>query len=556
MAIKVPQGDFNVQPTLTRGRATTQVDRDAFGASQIGQAAEGFNKIQNQIQQFAQKEINEMNKIEARNAYYEGIRKKNDLTFGNAGFSKIKGKNALSSIKDYQESYGKELKTIEDSLSNPVQKAMFSEMKGSLASEFNGGMQRHAAQEMRQWETDQFKNGVKILADDTVLNYQDPGKVEKNLFAMGSQIKEYGVRTGKPKEWITQQAKDATSNVYKQVIGRHLQAGNDLKAQALFDEVKSSLNADDTLVLERAVQASSTRGESDRQATKIMTDTKNGYTRSLEEARKIENILVRDATVKEIKVRFQEREHQKQLTDRANSESAFNFVFKNKKLPDEQTMLNLTPDAQKSVIGYVNTVRSGKDVNRNITRFHLLKQMAIYQPDKFQNMDIIGKYGNEFPTKDLELLLKLQSETPKRQGKFYSGIQTEQQILKAAADGLYNAGKIDDKTEPLFKEAVDKEVISWKEAKKQENIPREELKRIVTRLSQDVTVDREGFFSTLISGRFEKEIPGFQLRINQIPAEEKEEIVQALQNARIPILNPSDDQIVRAYLINKAKNEQ
>lgn len=216
-----------------------------------------------------------------------------------------KGKDALGATEDVTGEWQKRVSEIEGSLANDTQRDFLERRAAQRYQSLYGTLERHAAIEHQAYDEQQTKSALDNRLSDAVENYADPAKVSRALAEARAIVADYGRRNGLPEETRKQQSEAVVSGIHTGVIDRMLANGDDLSARQYYDQVKAEISGTDTTRLEQSLEEGSVRGESQRQADRIMG---LGLTRAdaLVEARKISDPDVQDMTVSRVNQRYSE----------------------------------------------------------------------------------------------------------------------------------------------------------------------------------------------------------------------------------------------------------
>lgn len=243
---------------LSNAKFSAEAPVAAFGG---GSAAQGATDALGSTGQAFEKHF-EQEKVRAdtdvvQSKYLDLIKKKNDLQYNpERGLSGVKGEGALKASVDYLNELDKHSDDVYNSLTNDYQKQLFKQKSDSVRSEFSEFANKHAFIENNKYRNEQSIEGIKVLQDDSVLNYQDPKKLRSNLDQIEATFKDYAVRNGMSPEEYHMKLQDAKSGTHLAIFNRMLANKDTGNARSFLEKNKDAFNGDDVTKAEGALKTS------------------------------------------------------------------------------------------------------------------------------------------------------------------------------------------------------------------------------------------------------------------------------------------------------------
>lgn len=533
------------------GRAAENVTRQAQNLGE--QAIQTIEKNQALAAKLAKEEKDKADDVATQDAYTRTVQLRNRLMYDpENGAMNRKGKDAFGAGEEYGKQFEAGADEIENSLTNPEQKALYKRIREGEARDLDSNLTRHTFAQAQAYDEETTAASVSTTREDAVMNYQDPGKVGMSINRQKVLIESNGKRNGQPAEMIKQKQMAAESTTHEAVINRMLANGQDLMASDYYKNIKGSIHGDAVAQVERNLQEGSIRGESQRQAVKIYT-TNNDLTSALQAVDKIKDPKIQDATRDRVKQKFLEKEQAKDAAEEQTFRSAFSIVEKTRNkddIPPDQWD-QLSPARKNSITEYLEKAAKKEGVQTDWDAYYNLKQMAASPAlrDKFMQTDLL-LYRPKLADAEFKELVNAQSDGKKGDTKAIDGIRTDAQIinqslLDAGVDPTPKQGSKDAKKVNMFWKAVDEEVkaLQSQTGKKATN---DEVQGIVDKLMTKGVTEKGWFWDT--EKRLYEVDPGtdkkFEIKTKDIPLMDRQKIESALRARGI---NPTDDKINQIY---------
>lgn len=465
-----------------------------------------------------------------------------------SGFMNVRGKDSAEMYMDYKKEYddfvGKEV----DGMSSRLKEQAF-QMGESYKVDIDNQMNQHTSREMERYSDDVFKVGLNSLTENAKLNWKTP-KVGESLMEQKELIAEYAQRKGLGPEQIKALELQESSKFHESLITQAVNNGEDELASQYYKSAMEMEQIDGSTKekLDKILNVSSVLGKSQRESARIFSEYSDDMGKALEEARKIKDPEIQDATVRRIKNRFQEQKAI--IADRQN-----------KNFNDASQMLEQSGDIDsipRTLMSELNSsdirrleqrsrqIRMGIEPVTDFERYYELRLMASNPNtrEKFLQMNLM-KERNHLDNTHFERLISLQDGVRKGSSKALKeirGIRSNNQIAK---DTLKAAGIDNDKSVVNFARKLDEIVIDWKQDNPDKPLPPNFVQDAANGLATKVITDVGTFWDTE-KRVFELE-PGeaaVGIDYDEIPEKEKRLLEQYFRVKGIPF---DEDVAIQKY---------
>lgn len=549
---KVPVYQSQVQsqsiraPEFRSGNPGVNTGEDkVFGAIKnvIGSASDVYDKEKQRSM--------EVNVLAAKKKLTE---LENEIQYNNEfGYKTKSGKQAGEAIGDINQRWASATGKMLDDLTDPREKFAFERELQSRWGYISKDMTSHAFNESRKYDAALSESFVSNEQNTAIANYKDMDRVRLSINNQRKEIYEFGKRNGANDESIKQNMDSATSRTNFMVLSQMLNNNDDQSARKYFDENKENFVGKDLISAQKAIEAGSLRGESQRESDRII-GMGLSESQSLAEARKIIDPEKRDEVNRRIKNRFREQQM-------ANAEAREHIFMQSYNSVEKTMNLDSIPPQRWSVLSpsqrdTIKRLASGKSVETDIHTYYDLEQMAAAPGtrDRFAKLDLTD-YSNKLNKSDFQKLSKIQANLRKGDSSAADDIKFNRTRLDGfLAEYGYTLDKKNPSKTKEYNEAYDAafkrlEILAKESGKNR--IPDDEAKRVVDGIMMDV-VTKKGFIPFFDTKKklFQLE-PDEKIDLNarDVPEQEKKKIVDALKRNNI---EATDQEILRLYT-NKLK---
>lgn len=467
--------------------------------------------------------------------------------------SQRKGKNAVGA-RDFARSRWEELNKPILEQANPRVKARLEAVGLAHFGQVDNFSQRHELQQIQEYDNNVTTTSIKTAQDDAVVNYTNPEVVQMSLAKVEAAIRLNGQRQGQASEVIEANISQAKSATHSKVLSRMVNKGEDLTAQNYFKRFKDQFTGADLAKAEAVLEEASIRGESQRTTDQLLAKFDNQQ-EALKKARDIKDPKLRDETVRRVKSRFQEQKILQEQAEEQIFESAINTIESTgstEEIPREDWAQFSLPE-RNGLIKYAQDAKRGIRPETNWETYYDLKTQASVPGktrEKFMRTNLI-KLRSELSDTEFKEMIKLQTDL--RQGKGSSktldGFRSDNQIVNdimrsAGIDPTPNPGTDESKEVALLRQRIE-EIVRVRQDRTGKKITNDELTDIANTMITEVVTDRGFIFDT--TKRVFELGPEDQVnvRIDDIPTNERLKIESAFRRKGIPV---TEDKIVDMYI--------
>lgn len=468
---------------------------------------------------------------------------------------KFRGGEAMKGMDHVQQGWGQGLDEIKKGLSNEEQRRAFERISANRWESLNKHQQLYAAKESQVFDRESTDSAIQSYRNIGLTNYQDDASIDEALGQQDAAFSAYMQRQGRSEAdpEVRVGRMKLMGEMHAAVIDRMLSNGQDLDAKKYFERRREAgqIPAEFATKIEKGLRASSILGEANRQASSILETNGGSERKALEAARKIEDPEVMQHTVREVKLRFQERENEKRKFEENRFLRATQLLEKHKDLAKIPFYNDLPMNERNAIDNRLEQLRTGKKPTTDWNSFYKLKTIAA-DPDgrnEFARLNLLT-YRDKMADSEFKELVDLQASV--RNGddkakKVLDGFRSDNQIVNDALSAAGFDPKSDEETYAQFRRSVDQEVMSYQE-RSGRKATNKEIQEVVDNLMVKGTVKGSGFL-----GMFKTERHAFQAKKGEqmefdpksIPKSDRDQIVRALTNKKLPV---NDQTIMRAYM--------
>lgn len=434
--------------------------------------------------------------------------------------------------------------TVEHGLTNQRQRLAFERVKAEQRESLKSTLFAHAGRERDHYFTEQADSAVKLAISDAVANSDNPSRIADEL-GRGEGVIRARLQ-GQAPETVQHAVLGFQTQVHLGVIGRLLDGDKDQMAQAYYDAAKDQIAGDQRAKVEAAIETGTLRGNAQKQSDAIMAAS-TSMSEALDQTRAIEDPKLRDEVQQRV-------EHEWNIRKQAEREGAENLMVTAANQIDKggiravpSTLWSqLEPGQRESLERYAKRNvkgEAGDGTDAGLVRFYRLREMAVSDPEKFKQLNLLNEIGTLGKT-EFKSITDMQMDM--RQGKatkvaeLHAGIRTETQVVNdtLASNGIPTSGThAKPAAEARFRRAV-----SERTAALEQSTGKKATEEDVQSIADDViakSVDIPGMFW----GHTTKK--AIDVEIGDIPAATQRQIKAALQKYGV---QPTDANVVQTYI--------
>ena len=221
----------------------------------FGQAVSQAGQVVGRIAQDMQAKADEVRIIDATTRAKERLF---DLQYGEAGFTKAKGVEALQRpdgkllADEYEEQFSTTVRELEQTLGNDNQRRAFRQQAEQMRLSLRGETMRHTAQEFKTYQSATYDAAASAAKRQISLNYKDmtdDGLVAEGVRTVTAAIKEKARLLGMPQTWADEQVINEVSGAHRLAIRTALDNDEIEVASNYLRKHQGSMTADDILTV-------------------------------------------------------------------------------------------------------------------------------------------------------------------------------------------------------------------------------------------------------------------------------------------------------------------
>jgi len=364
-----------------------------------------------------------------------------------------RGKDSFSAPDEVNESYTKNVSDIENSLSNPAQKAAFKRMAAERGMNIDRSLQKHVAGEIKTYDDQETLSYVSSQQQTAIAGYLDGENVERSILNQQDAIRAHAVRNGLPEETVLQRTETAASKTYSSVLQRMMDDGDDLLAQKYYEANKEKILGTDRAEIEKDLEVSSTMGFAQREADRILASGVSA-SQAYEETKKVEDPKKRKALEEQIsrQLNIKKQAEREDLDDMHRN--AKNILDQTRgdlsKIPPS-TMRRFSLSESSSLRHYADMLQSNNNISTDRQTLYDLRTLASNPSTQndFLQLDLMRpEYYSKLSNSDFEEMVKLQGSLRKgKQDPKLSEFRTDEQVIS----DIMGEYKINKKSDESFK---------------------------------------------------------------------------------------------------------
>lgn len=238
-----------------------------------------------------------------KSAYYDLLRKKADLVYGQDGVSTKFGKDALNIQPEFMKRFNYHAEEVTKGLTEN-QKIKFKALRDKEAVDFNETLNRHFLQEDRKYKLETYETGLEVHANE-IINKTLSGKThDDNINEVDELLARKAEKLGQDTQTYTLEKQKYFSKIHSSIVEAYANRDDDLTANQYYQKNKNSFLPEDQKTIEKLLKSSTFQGESKRQTENILNQYKDDPVKALEKAKKIRDAKLSDSVIERIKQEY------------------------------------------------------------------------------------------------------------------------------------------------------------------------------------------------------------------------------------------------------------
>lgn len=514
----VPRYERNQQPTALPGvRGAGDLPLAAAGGASAAPASAALSQQSYQMAEQAKKQADDAS---TQDAWAKLVKERNRLTYdpqrGLLAHQGTQAQYAEGLLSEFDASANE----IEKGLGNEVQREMFRSLRGKERQEFDGRVTAHIASEGEKLADSSFKSATGTAIEDGILNYKEPGKVASIRNILKATIMDRAEKQGWDSEMTQRAVEESVSQMHKGIVFRELANNNDRGARDWYSQISGEVTGHDAIEIEARLKTAGERGDAVRLALNYADKFANEGL-ALDALRKDHGSSEGyDRARAELKMIYDDRALRDYHAYDANLNEAISVIDQGG-TPSAYQLGNLTAQDQKRLEGVIRQKARGEQVQTDNDMFLKLKRMAANEPDKFMR-EALGQYYDCLSPADYKDLkdwqLGMAQRKPETQDVINGFLSEDQVIINAMVEmGASEREASRPKSEDAAKmrAEIDRRITMAKREGGKKTLPSEDLQKIV----------HDAMFSVRTNARlWERKVPAYKLKVDQIPGKFKDEL--------------------------------
>ncbi len=236
-----------------------------FGARVKARSGEEFG----QAAAFAMKAAEEHDVLRAEDAYNKLQQRKIDLTFGDNGFARLKGGDAVNTpvLKNYGSEFEKTAGEIGAGLDNNYQRTLFTKRAANAQLQLSEDIVKHVASQSTVYAKEVYEGTVGVETKAATSNWNNPDAVALSLKRIDAAVDAYALRNGLPDVMRDALKLKDASQIHSSVITQAIATKDWEYAKTYFEANKGSIDKTIAAHLEKGLYEA---------GQKQLTDNYNG----------------------------------------------------------------------------------------------------------------------------------------------------------------------------------------------------------------------------------------------------------------------------------------
>jgi hypothetical protein len=464
------------------------------------------------------------------------------------------GTNAFAAPDEVQKAWKENIAKIGAGLTNDDQKLAFQNIVQSHWNALDSTVQSHVAGQRKVVDDDRTNSYLASEANAAVQNFTDPARVALSIANQQAAIRDHATRNGLPQEWVDAHTLEAASKTHVAVIDRLLANDQDIAAKKYYDAVKDQIEGPEATQVDRALEIGSSRVESQRQATQIMTTAKTRAD-ALDAVDKIADPKVQDLTRQRVERLWNQKDENAREVAAQTMQQATEIVRRTgdfHSIPPSM-LVGMSIANQDALLSFSKKLSEGAPIKTDLGTYGDLEKMFSNPATRDAAIKLdLNRYVARLSDSDYKHFSDLQGGLIKGEpavDRKLNGIFSNSQIVESAMRG---AGlDVDPKAKKDDAVKVDalKQTINQQVEDLEQHAKRPATAKEVTDITNEVLTQHivgTSFRGNPIKKRLDEMGPNDQLIIksSDIPRADYRAIVQQLRTQGMPL---TDDNVVQAY---------
>jgi hypothetical protein len=426
-------------------------------SAMVGEALRQATRVADAFQR--QRDIDDEARVDgALNALAE---RDTDLSFGEAGFTRLRGEAALKGANgrapadEFTEALQQTAGQLEGELSNDRQKRLFALKANNQVAGFRRRALGHAGQQQDVYNDQQTQASIEIHQQRMALAWQDPDMLVESQQTIRETVAKAGAAAGSAPEVVAAATVRALSPGHASVLAAAIDEGQLDFAREYLKDASGEMLPAARLQVQKALNIGTEQAKAQTLAGDLWTKHGGDAAKALADARSALQGKEEDEVVQRLKVLDTERQAFTSRAEREAYDSALLRVEQGQGVP--ASLLAAMGDGhaaairarQRAMVKAAEAEAAGRPVKTDWVKYLELRQQAQADPKQFSGVDL-KQFVDRIAGPQLEQLMDIQTKVrdPSKAPEVATseqqiGAYTRQMDLKGERLGQFQSAAFD-----------------------------------------------------------------------------------------------------------------
>lgn len=367
-----------------------------------------------------------------------------DLSFGEQGFTKLRGEAALKGesgrppVDDFVESFDKTARELEGGLGNERQKRLFALRANDLGTTFRRRAVEHMGRQQDAYNDQQTQGAIDVYQQRMGLAWDDPETLVQSQDGIRAAVRKAGARSGAPAEAVDAAIVKALSPGHAAVLAQAIDAGKLEFAKEYLKDAGAEMLPAARLQAAKALDIGAADAKAQGLAGDLWTKHQGNAAAALAEARSTLQGKEEDEVVQRLKVLDGEGEVIRTREAKAVGAAAWSAVMASGRVPASMlaSLREKAPEEERQIRDWLEAKsrRAKADAEGTTTTgfdtYYGLRRMAMEEPAAFGSMDL-RKVAPLLGKAQLESLVDIQGQISRGDAKAMESQRVVRETLSA-----------------------------------------------------------------------------------------------------------------------------
>lgn len=419
-------------PSVQLGSAPNayQQTPEALGASGITRARQlgAAGTAANAWSEVVQRQQDEADQARVDDAKNQLLQRETDLTFGEEGYTRLRGAQALN--RDSGQALGVEYSAklrqsateIEMALGNPRQRAAFRAWSGQAMASFGRKATAHEAAQQADYQQSVNAGTIELAQQRMGLSWTDPQTIAESRAAIITAVHKAGTAAGLAEEDMRARAVEALSKGHAAALTAAIDADKLDYAREYLKQAGEEMLPAARLQVQKALDIGAAETRAQDTAGSLWSKHGGDVAAALAEARQTLQGKDEDAVVQRLKVLDSERETFTRRAERTAYEGGLLALAQGRPVPPSllaamgEGHAAAVLEHQRAKAKAAAADAAGKPIKTDWSLYLELREQAANEPEAFAQLDL-GRYVDRIGGAQLEQLIDIKGKLKAAAGK-------------------------------------------------------------------------------------------------------------------------------------------